>query len=343
MFCWLGQRHRALIVAFGLFIVIAATFLFGLNSGYLRLSPADVFSVLTGGGNPQQRMILIHFRLPRMAVALLIGAGMAVSGAILQSITQNDLADPGILGINAGAGLAVVLFIFIFQGNTAALGRLAIFLMPFFALGGAAAAAAAIYLLARNRRGVTPVRLILSGVGINAGFSALITILQVQMNPQDFIQATIWLSGSIWGTDWPYVAAVAPWMFFFIPMAFFKAKTLSALELGDTAATGLGIPVARERGLFLLIAVALAGAAVSVGGGIAFLGLIVPHLVRRLAGRTRQALIPLSALMGAGLLLIADTVARTLWAPAEIPVGLVVSAIGAPYFLFLLFREKRLK
>ncbi|BBO00220.1 FecCD family ABC transporter permease [Sporolactobacillus terrae] len=332
-------KRRILSVTLCILCVIGVTLIISLNTGYLRIAPIDVLRVLVGKGSPQDALVLIQFRLPRMVIALFIGAGMAVSGALLQGITQNDLADPGILGINSGAGLAVVFYISMIQGQASALSGLSLFLMPFSALFGAALAALIIYALAWQH-GVTPLRLILSGIGVNAAFMAVITIIQLRMDPKDFMQATIWLSGSIWGTDWPYVLAILPWMLILIPLATFKARTLNILALGDAVASGLGVAVNRERTLFLIIAVALAGASVSVGGGIAFLGLIVPHLVRRIIGRRHEVLIPLSALMGACLLLIADTLSRTIWAPAEVPVGLVVSAIGAPYFIYLLFREK---
>ncbi|MGG1878020.1 iron ABC transporter permease [Paenibacillus cisolokensis] len=319
-------------------IAIAVVFIISLNLGTIRISPAEVLQVITGSGSDQNRTVLIHFRLPRMVIALLIGAGIAISGAILQSVSRNPLADPGILGINAGAGLSVVLYIFYFQGGALGSGWLSIYMMPFAALLGAFAAALLIYTVAW-KDGVTPVRLILSGIGVNAGFGAFIIVFQLMMDPNDFMKATIWLSGSIWGTSWPYVGAVLPWIVLLIPWVLYKSRYLNAMQLGDQAAAGLGIRVERERRVLLFIAVALAGACVSVGGGITFLGLIAPHLARKLVGPRHQSYLPVSALLGALLLLGADMIGKMLMANAEVPVGLVVACLGAPYFIYLLIKD----
>jgi iron complex transport system permease protein len=328
---------KPFIIMLILFLLILVTFFTSLNLGHIRIGPLDVLKTFLGAGTAQDQLVLFDFRLPRMTIALLIGAGLAVSGAILQGVSQNGLADPGILGINAGAGLAVVMFIFFFQGTMTTVGTFSIFIMPFFALVGGIGAAFLIYTLAW-KQGVTPVRLILVGIGVNAAFGAGLIIFQLRMNPNDFMQATIWLSGSIWGTNWKFVLSVLPWIIFLIPLVIYKARYLNILNLGDHVATGLGAAVEKERRTLLLIAVALAGSCVAVGGGISFLGLVAPHLARRLVGAKHQLLLPASALMGALLLSIADMIGRNLIAPSEIPVGLVVSALGAPYFIYLLIK-----
>ncbi|MDL4842998.1 FecCD family ABC transporter permease [Aquibacillus rhizosphaerae] len=327
--------NKAWLVAIGLVAAIIVTLLLNLNLGVVRIAPVDVFKTLTGSGNEQNSMILFHFRLPRMVIALLIGAAMAVSGAILQSVTHNDLADPGILGINSGAGFAVVLYIFYFQGNVPDIGALSVFLLPLASLVGSTIAAILIYTISW-KNGVSPIRLILVGIGINSAFAALIIIFQLKMDPNDFMRATVWLSGNISGTDWTYVLAILPWMFILIPFAMYKASALNTLNLGDDIAKGLGTHVERERRILLFIAVALAGASVSVGGGIAFLGLVIPHLARKIVGVRHESFLPITALMGAFLLLAADTIGRNILSPSEIPVGLVVSVIGGSYFIYLL-------
>jgi len=320
-----------------LLVLILISFFVSLNMGFIRMAPMDVIKTLIGAGTEKDQLVLFDFRLPRMVIALLIGAGLAVSGAILQGVAQNGLADPGILGINAGAGFAVVLFIYYFQGSTTSLGTLSIFIMPLAALAGGVIAAFLIYTLAW-KKGVTPVRLILVGIGVNAAFGAALIIFQLKMNPNDFMKATIWLSGSIWGTNWKFVLAVLPWILILIPYTIYKARYLNVLNLGDQVATGLGAAVERERRILLLLAVALAGSCVAVGGGIAFLGLVAPHLARRIVGPKHQFLLPTTALMGALLLLVADTIGRNILSPSEIPVGIVVSALGAPYFIYLLMK-----
>jgi iron complex transport system permease protein len=334
----LTSTKRSWLVAASLFIAILLTLIISLNLGVMQISPVDVWKTLTGNGTSQSSLILFDFRLPRMVIALLIGAGMAVSGAILQSVTQNELADPGIIGINAGAGFAVVLSIYLFQSGTITASTTSVFLLPAAALIGSVVAATLIYAISW-KNGVSPIRLILVGIGINAAFSALIIVFQLKMDPNDFTRATVWLSGNISGTDWTYVYALLPWILILLPYTFFKANTLNTMNLGDDIAKGLGTKVERERMLLLLAAVALAGSSVAVGGGIAFLGLVTPHLVKKLVGTRHQAILPITALMGGFLLLVADTVGRNILSPSEIPVGLVVSVIGGIYFIYLLIKS----
>ncbi|MFC4402610.1 FecCD family ABC transporter permease [Gracilibacillus xinjiangensis] len=330
----MSHTKKVRFVTLGLSLAIIATLLISLNMGTMRIAPIDVFQTLIGNGTGQNQLILFDFRLPRMVIAILIGAGMAISGAILQSVTHNELADPGILGINSGAGFAVVFFLYLTQNNPVS----TVFILPLTALIGAVLAAVLIYSISW-KNGVTPIRLILVGIGINAAFSALIIVFQLRMDPDNFTQATIWLSGNISGTDWSYTLALFPWILILVPFAIYKASTLDTLNLGDETAQGIGTAVEKERIILLLVAVALAGASVSVGGAIAFLGLVTPHLARKLVGvRHRHSLVT-AALLGALLLLAADTIGRTILAPSEIPVGLVVSLIGGSYFIYLLMKS----
>lgn len=334
---------RPAIVMTTVVMGIILVFLVSLNTGVIRIGPIDVVKTLVGQGTDKQGIVLFDFRMPRMVIAILIGAGLAVSGAILQGVSRNGLADPGILGINAGAGLAIVLFIYFFQGSAAGSfdvpEMLTILVMPFSAFLGAALAAVLIYLLAW-KNGITPIRLILVGIGVGAGFGAALIIFQLKMNPRDFMAATVWLSGSIWGTNWKFVISVLPWILILIPYAIYKSRYLNVLNLGDRLATGLGTKVEAERRKLLVVAVGLAGASVAVGGGIGFLGLVAPHLARRLVGPKHEVLLPTAALMGALLLLVADLIGRNILAPSEVPVGIVVSILGAPYFIYLLMKTR---
>lgn len=334
----MNTTRKIMSVSMILLLAIIAVFLVSLNMGTMKIPLAEVVKAFNGTGSEQNYTVLMHFRLPRMVIAILIGAGIAVSGAILQSVSRNALADPGILGINSGAGLAVVLYIFYFQGSSFSSGIWSVYIMPFAALVGAFLAAFLIYSLAW-KQGVTPIRLVLVGIGINAAFGALIIVFQLMMDPNNFMQATIWLSGSIWGASWEYVVAILPWILFLVPWAVYKSQNLNVLNLGDHTAAGLGVTVERERRTLLLISVALAGACVAVGGGIAFLGLVAPHLARKLVGPRHQGMLPVSALLGSLVLLVADMIGKNLMAPSEIPVGLVVSCLGAPYFIYLLIKD----
>ncbi|TCJ04724.1 FecCD family ABC transporter permease [Cytobacillus praedii] len=330
------HKFKILMIVTSILIVIA--FLLSINAGYLKIPMNEVFATLIGQGTPNNELTIFDFRLPRIIMALLVGMGIAVSGAILQGVSQNPLADPGILGINSGAGFAVVLYMFFFQGTAFFSGMLSIFIMPLTALAGAFIAALLIYLLSWKNRTVTPVRLLLVGIGINAAFGAGLIIFQMKMDSIDFMKAIIWISGTIWGTNWTYVWALLPWLLILIPFAVYKARFLDVLRLGDPIAIGVGVRIERERVILLLVAVALAGASVSVGGGITFLGLIAPHIARRLIGARHAKIIPLTAAIGALLLLSADTLGRVVMAPMELPVGLVVSILGAPYFIYLLVK-----
>ncbi|MDO7269323.1 FecCD family ABC transporter permease [Shouchella clausii] len=332
-------KNRPIAVLAILFLAIVIVFLVSLQTGAIRISPDAVAKTLFGYGSTRDELVLFRFRLPRMAIALLVGVGLAVSGAILQSISQNELADPGILGINTGAGLAVVLFIFFVQGSLTGLGNANLLVMPLFALSGALLAAFLIYILAW-KKGITPVRLVLVGIGLNAAFSALLIVIQLRMEPNDFMQATIWLTGNIWGTTWPHVWAVLPWILLLMPITLFKARTLNVLQIGTQSAVSLGVPIEKERRTLLVLAVSLAAVSVAVGGGISFLGLVAPHIARRLVGPKHQVLIPAAALMGALILLTADMIGRNVLAPSEIPVGIVIAILGAPYFLYLLMKTR---
>jgi iron complex transport system permease protein len=335
-----NMKKKKLFAISGLLIVmIVLMFFVSLSTGEIKMTPGDVIKTLLNNGTAQQELVLFDFRLPGILLALLIGTGIAVSGVILQGITQNELADPGILGINTGAGLAVVLFIYFFKNHLGATSLVSVFFMPVAALVGAIVAAFVIYLLAW-KKGVNPIRLVLVGIGVNAGFSAFLTIFQLKMDPQNFRQATVWLTGDIWSANWNFVFALLPWIIILVPVALIKAYSLNVLNLGDDVASGLGTTVESERRLLLLVAVALAGASVAAGGGIAFLGLVVPHIARKIMGPLHQYIIPVSALIGALLLMVSDTIGKNLLAPTEIPVGIIVSILSAPYFVYLLIRTK---
>ncbi|MFC7062882.1 FecCD family ABC transporter permease [Halobacillus seohaensis] len=318
-------------------ILILVILLISLNLGPIQISPSEVFHTLLGEGDNRQELVLFSYRLPGIVIALFVGMALSVSGAIFQGVTQNDLAEPGILGINTGAGFVVVLYIFFFQSSMSAVSGWGVYLLPLFALIGAFIAAMIVYALAW-KKGVNPIRLILVGIGVNAGFSAALILFQVQMNPQDFMQAMVWLSGDIWSANWSFVWAIVPWIVVLVAYALYKTPALNVLNLGEDLAMGLGAPVERDRRILLFIAVALAGLSVAAAGGIAFLGLVAPHIAKRVVGPKHQRLLPVSALIGAVILLTADAIGSNIIAPAEIPVGIVVTIVSTPYFIYLLMK-----
>ncbi|MFC5648075.1 FecCD family ABC transporter permease [Paenibacillus solisilvae] len=316
-------------------LLIIAVFIISMNTGYIKLSPAVVLKTLFGGGTAKEHLILFDFRLPRIVISILVGAGLAVSGCILQGITRNGLADPGILGIVSGAGLVVVLFISFYPSTANA----PVFLLPFLAFMGAALTAALIYLLSfKKGEGISPVRLLLNGIAVSAGISAAMLVLTLRMSPENYQFVAVWLAGSIWGTSWKFVVALLPWLLLLLPLSFYKARILNVLNLSEHTAVGLGAPIERERLILLAAAVGLAGSCVAVSGGIGFVGLIGPHLARRLVGPKHQLLLPTSALVGSLLLIVADTLSQVIM--DGLPTGIIVAVIGAPYFLFLLARSK---
>lgn len=333
------KRKNFILTVSALVILILLTFIISLNLGSFSIKPSDVIRTLFGHGTGRQELVLFTMRLPRIVMAMIIATALAVSGTVLQGITKNDLADPGILGISSGAALAVVMYIYYMNGNVyAGVSDITVFTMPIVALLGAAFGAFLIYSLSW-KKGINPTRLILIGIGINAAFNALLIVFQLRFTTQEFNRIMVWTSGSIWGTSWKYVITTLPWIVVFMLLTFYKARYLDVLNLGDDLSTGLGVDVEKERRILYIFAVALAGVATAVAGSISFLGLISPHISRKLVGPKHKVLIPTSALVGTLILLVADTIARNIFAPIEIPVGIVVSVIGVPYFIYLMIKE----
>lgn len=331
------QRRRRTIKILGLLVlVLVLSILISIGSGYTKLSPGELLNIFFGEGTAKERMILLKFRMPRIVLSMLVGMGFALSGCIIQGVTKNPLADPGLMGINAGAGFMVVIFV-VATKSTATLGVVS---LPFLALIGASAAAVMIYLLAyRSRDGISPIRLILNGVALQAGIGAVMTLLIIKMDEREFEFVAAWQAGSIWSSTWKYVLVLLPWLLIGMVWAFSKARSLDLLSFGNELAIGLGSKVNRERFILLAIAVGLAASSVSVSGNISFIGMIAPHLARQLVGPKHGILLPASALVGGVLVVISDTLARVIVQPASIPTGIVVAVLGAPYFVYLMVKN----
>ncbi|GAA0415564.1 iron ABC transporter permease [Virgibacillus sp. AGTR] len=331
------ERTRKRILILLIFIVlIVLTFVISVNIGAIRLAPSELLQTIIGNGTAQQELILFEFRLPRIIISMLVGAGLAVSGCILQGVARNPLAEPGILGITTGAGLMVVLALAYYPvGESIPVG-----LLPFLSLIGGISTAIIIYMLAYDRHnGLLPNRLVLNGIAVAAGLNAILLVVSLQLPEQKYDVLAVWMAGRIWGAEWRFVFTLLPWMIILLPYIFLKARTLDVLTFGDEVATGLGVSVEKERLKVVAASVGLASACISVSGGIAFVGLIGPHLARKLIGPNHRFLLPLSAVAGALLLLAADTIGKAILQPSEIPAGIVVAIIGAPYFLYLLSKS----
>jgi iron complex transport system permease protein len=330
--------RKASFVMLCLLIVTMAVFIISTGLGDMKINPVTVVSVFFGGGTEMEQLVIQSFRLPRIIVALVVGMSLAVAGGILQGMIRNPLASPDVLGITGGASTAVVLFLAIFSNESNAL-TVSIQWMPLAAFIGSAVAGLLVYFFAW-KNGVSPVRLVLIGIGLSALFQALTTMMMLLGPIYRASQANIWITGTVHGSTWTNVFTVVPWAFALMFIAFFMARKVNVLGLGDDVATSVGTSVQKLRFVLLLISTALIGSSVAFAGGIGFVGLMAPHMARRLVGSVYGALLPVSALIGAILVMVADLIGRTLFSPLEIPAGVFTAGIGAPYFIYLLFKTR---
>ncbi|BAU40266.1 FecCD family ABC transporter permease [Leptolyngbya sp. O-77] len=328
----LDQRLPAVIAL--LSVIALGALVLSVSYGEYPVPPLDVVKTILGRAtdNPDYQFVVYTLRLPRVIAAFLVGMGLAIAGTILQGLTRNPLAAPEVVGIEAGAGLAAVMVIVL-------LPALPLALLPASAFVGAFLAALLVYSLAWDQ-GSSPIRLILVGVGIGAVASAFTSLFITFGNINDVSQALVWLAGSVYGRNWEQVQVLLPWLVVFVPLSLLGARELNTLHLGDAVARGLGSRVEWQRGMLLLTSVALAGASVATAGTIGFVGLMAPHLARQLVGPSHEGLIPTAALVGGLIVMLADLLGRSLFAPIELPCGVITAAIGAPYFLYLLYRNR---
>jgi iron complex transport system permease protein len=312
---------------------VLVTMIVSMSYGEYPVAPLDVVRTVAGleTGDPNHAIVVRTLRLPRVLIALLVGAALALAGAILQGITRNSLSDPGILGINTGAGVVAIWY---FTQTT----NPSITVLPWLAFIGAVSTAFAIYLLAW-RNGLSPLRLILIGVGIAALGGAFISLWVLRSTIMDAQRAMIWLAGSLYNSDWEEVRTMIWWMGVLLPLTLLAAPRLNALHLGDSIAAGLGLRVELQRGWLILMSAALATISVSMAGTIGFVGFVAPHIARRLVGPSHEGLLLTTAIVGALLLALSDLIARWVIAPNELPVGIVTAILGAPYFGYLFFRR----
>ena len=273
---------------------------------------------------------LMEYRLPRAVLAILLGGALAISGVLVQSVVRNPLASPDILGINNAAGLVAV-SVLMFLPN------LAFYWMPIFAfLGGVLSFAILWIVCGFNFR---PIKMAIIGVALSALWAAISHYLMLT-NPVEINTAMLWLTGSLWGRSWSYLNVVLPWLVVLLPLPFIFCRDLDTLGLGENKASTLGVTVNKVQISVLVLAVALSTTAVAICGPIAFLGLVAPHLARRLVGGRHRTLLPAALIIGALLLQLSDILARVIDPPTELPAGILTAIIGAPYFFYLLMRTK---
>lgn len=327
---------RATIIASLLFIGV---FFLAISWGSYDIAFEEILKALLGVGSSLEQTTIWDIRLPRIAVAMIVAIALSTSGCVLQSVTRNELAEPGMIGINAGAAIAVVFLISYGQATYYdTIGDLALFIMPIVAILGAFLSGGLIYRLS-NRQGLSPTQLILTGIGVNVGINAIISLYQLNMSKGDYNQVLTWISGSLWGSSWKFFFLVMPFILLFLGLVIWKNKILDVLDLGDEMAIGLGVCVEKERKILFFYAIALAALATSVAGNIAFLGLLGPHLAKRLVGPVHRRQIPMAALISCSLVVFADTLSRNVFSPIEIPVGITLAIVGVPYFIYLMLKE----
>lgn len=327
-------------------VILSALFLGALllylSWGSYKISPSDIIRAFLGKGTKLQNTALFSIRTPRMLVGISVAVCLSTAGAILQTITRNELADAGIIGINAGAAVAAVIFItFQTADYYSELGKLSVYALPFMAIIGAGIAAAVIYLLSSRDR-VRPRRLLLVGLGLNAGLNAMITFVTFRGGVGDYNRVLVWTSGSLWGAGWSYAKIILPLTAVLFTVVLANYKKLDVLQLSEEHCTALGLKLNAERKKFLSYAVILAGGATAFAGNIGFLGLICPHMARKLVGPYHKNYLPVSAILSVIIVLLADAVSRNLFSPIEIPAGITISVFGVPYFIYLMMKEKGL-
>lgn len=330
------QLHKKTIMVFLMLSMLAfILFILSLSIGSSFISPLEVIKHLFGFGSGEHDFVLNTLRLPRVLLALLVGAALGVSGLILQGIIRNPLASPDVIGITGGASVGAIVFIVYFMGTVS------INWIPLAALIGAAIVTIIIYILSW-KKGVTPIRLVLIGIGLAAAMKAIVTMMIVISETAVTTKAYLWLTGSLYGANWQDVYSMLPWFLIFIPLSLVFSRVVNAKELGDDIALGLGLKVQLYRFALLFISVALAGSAVAFAGGIGFIGLIAPHVARMLIGRGFGGLVIISSLVGGIIVLCADVVARTAFLPLDIPAGVFTAGVGAPFFIYLLYRNRNM-
>jgi iron complex transport system permease protein len=332
-------------VLVSLAVLLAATAVFSLASG---ASDASVFSVVQNWFAPagstlsaRNHLIIMEIRLPRVLLGALVGASLAISGAVMQGLFRNPLADPGIIGISAGASLGAAAIIVL--GGTALApltALLGIYALPLAAFLGGLAITAFLYRISTREGRTSIATMLLAGIAIAAMALAFTGLLIYLANDQQLRDLSFWMLGSLAGATWSKLWAVAPIILPALAASPFLARALNAFSLGEASAAHLGVPVQFFKMLAILVVSAATGASVAVSGAIGFVGIVCPHLLRLLIGPDHRYLLPASALLGATLLLLADAASRTVVAPAELPIGILTAAVGGPFFLWILLRRR---
>lgn len=317
-----------------LIVVLAGLIFASLAFGDVSLSWRELADAATGSAdaNPQSQMIIFNLRLPRVLLALMVGAALATAGTLALAIMRNPLAEPGVLGINSGAAAAVMVVIVTLRDAP-------VTLLPAAGFLGATTMAAAVYILSW-RNGTSSLRIILVGIGLSSLAGALTTFLSAFGEIGDVQRAMIWLAGSVYDASIVKVRLLFFWLIVPVTLAWLSSRELDLIRFGDSSARSLGQPVNLIRGAMILLCTLISGAAIAVAGLIGFVGLVAPHVAIRLVGSSHAKIFPVAALIGAALVVAADLVGRVVIAPAQLPAGIVTALIGAPFFAYLLWGRR---
>ncbi|MFW5979253.1 MAG: FecCD family ABC transporter permease [Halanaerobium sp.] len=320
-------------VVFSLLLIFLALFI-----GSSQINPADILAYISGSASisASKAIIIGEIRLPRILLAFTVGAGLAVAGSVFQAIIRNPMVDPYIIGISAGAGTGVMLALFL--GIEIAIFNLSS--LPAFAFLGAVLTVFSVYQLARVGNKLPVLTFLLAGVAVSFILNSLMSFLMV-LRTESLQQLVYWLMGSLAGSAWDDLRMILPYFLTAFAVILFYLKDLNILLLGEESAAHLGLNVERTKIILLGAASLMTASVVSVSGSIGFIGLVIPHIARMIIGPDHRRLIPLAALLGASFLLLADTAARTIMAPMELPVGIITALAGGPYFIYLLRNKSK--
>lgn len=304
-----------------IFVVIS------IGMGSVYISPLETIQTIFTRSEEMETTIIWDLRIPRVAVAAIVGVNLALSGALLQAVMRNPLADPGLTGVSSGASVTVLAIMLVFPNFTS--------FVPIAAMIGGTIAVAIVYALAWKNNTISPVRIILAGVAVNAIFGGITGLLSILYS--DRLPAALqWMNGSLGGKGMGDVAVLLPYSMIGWVLALFCIRSANLLSLGEKVASNLGENTNRIRILLSLVAVYLAAVSVSIVGLLGFVGLVVPHMARLIVGTNYRFVIPMSMVLGAVILVIADTIGRTLFAPLDLPAGIIMAMVGGPYFLYLM-------